>query len=222
MPPTVIGGLAAICRLGGAYRATSDLDTVNRRTADQPSQLEVLIGSGAKPADAAGVIIPTPAGDVKVDVLEVTDWDLQPLPNDPTDRLHVLAHAWAAQTATPMLIDALDPAASNGHRRVVAKVAEPGPLIAMKLQSVMNRPAAKEGTDLLDIVSLMLDSATRDIAVSQLHQTDNPMSDDIQLHTRHWFIDNRERTIRRIRAVAEGARIDDTTLDVVTALLLIG
>ena len=43
---------------------------------------------------------------------------------------------------------------------VTVAVAEPGPLITMKLQSIMNRGAAKEGTDLLDIIRLCLDPAT--------------------------------------------------------------
>jgi len=51
-------------------------------------------------------LVPTPAGNVQVDVLEVTDAELADLPDDPTDRLHVLSHAWAAATATPMLIRA--------------------------------------------------------------------------------------------------------------------
>jgi hypothetical protein len=74
-PVTVIGGLAVVCRLGGGYRVTSDLDTVNRRAPNQPGQLEVLIRSGATPTDAVGVMVPTPVGEVKVDVLEVADWD---------------------------------------------------------------------------------------------------------------------------------------------------
>jgi hypothetical protein len=41
---TVIGGLAVLCRLGTAYRATSDLDTANRRAAGEPPQLAVLLG----------------------------------------------------------------------------------------------------------------------------------------------------------------------------------
>lgn len=143
-PAIIIGGLAVICRLGGGYRATSDLDTVNRRSVDEPAQLEVLVSSGAARSDAVGVIIPTPAGDVKVDVLEVSDSDLQPLPEDPIDRLHVLSHAWAAETASFVTIGATD-GTQDGYQEVLTRVAEPGPLIAMKLQSVMNRPAAKEG-----------------------------------------------------------------------------
>jgi hypothetical protein len=90
----------------------------------------------------------------------------------------------------------------------------------MKLQSVMNRSVAKEGTDLLDIVRLLLDPVTRRVAVSQLHQVSGVMAEDIRLHARHWFIENRDHTIRRIRAINQGAAVDEASLDVISALLL--
>lgn len=40
---------------------------------------------------------------------------------------------------------------------VEVRVAEPGPLIAMKLQNLANRPSAKEATDLLDVSQLLRD-----------------------------------------------------------------
>lgn len=150
----VIGGLAVLCRLGTAYRATSDLDTANRRAAGEPAQLDVLLQhDGVTQAGPAGVWIPTPAGMVQVDVIEVSDAELSHLPDDETDRLAVLSHAWAIQTATPMRIHAASPS-DGASTEVVVRVAEPGSLIAMKLQSVMNRPVDKERTDLLDIVRL--------------------------------------------------------------------
>ena len=69
-----------------------------------------------------------------------------------------MAHAWAIDTATDLTLEVIR---SDGERvEVSALVAEPGPLIAMKLQAVMNRSAAKAGTDLLDVVRLTLDEAT--------------------------------------------------------------
>lgn len=44
-----------------------------------------------------------------------------------------------------------------GSPDLTVQVAEAGPLVAMKLQSIMNRGSAKEGTDLLDIIRLILD-----------------------------------------------------------------
>ena len=49
-------------------------------------------------------------------------------------------HAWAAATATPVHI-------RFEGRHLELPVAESGPLIAMKLQSMMNRTSAKEATD---------------------------------------------------------------------------
>ena len=82
----VIGGLAVLCRVGSAYRATSDLYTANRRAAGEPAQLDVLLHyDGVTRAGPAGVWIPTSAGMVQVDVIEVTDAELNQLPEDETD-----------------------------------------------------------------------------------------------------------------------------------------
>ncbi len=75
-PVTVVGGLAVMCRLTQPYRATSDLDTVNRRADGEPAQLQVLIASGGEQVGPARVYLQTPAGRVQIDVLEVADWEL--------------------------------------------------------------------------------------------------------------------------------------------------
>ncbi|MCV7209497.1 hypothetical protein [Mycolicibacterium canariasense] len=74
----------------------------------------------------------TLAGVVEVDVLGVTDAALRELPDDATGRLHIMAHNWAAATASPMSLR------TPGFAPVTVRVAEPGPLIAMKLQSLMD------------------------------------------------------------------------------------
>jgi hypothetical protein len=43
---------------------------------------------------------------VQVDVLEVTDADIDDLPDDPTGRLHIQSHAWAASTASALVLSA--------------------------------------------------------------------------------------------------------------------
>jgi hypothetical protein len=149
-PVVLTGGLAVICRLGNPYRATSDVDTVDRRRNDEPSQLDLLIRTGATPSGPSGALVDTSAGRVQIDVLEITDAALDQLPDDPTGRLHVLAHNWAASTASPMMLQI------QGLPPVIVQVAQAGALIAMKLQSLMDRGAAKEASDLLDIVRLTL------------------------------------------------------------------
>ena len=93
----VIGGLAVVCRLSRPHRATIDLDTVNRRRAHEPAMLKVLLASGAQASGPAGVLVPTGAGPVQVDVLEVTDAELASLPNDPGDRLESTAEPRAGR-----------------------------------------------------------------------------------------------------------------------------
>lgn len=200
----VIGGLAVLCRLTRPYRATSDLDTVNRRGTGEAPQLELLLASGAKASGVSGALVPTAAGLVQVDVLEVTDAELTDLPDDPTDHLHVLSHGWAAATATPMLIRA------GGMPDLTVAVAEPGPLIAMKLQSIMNRGATKEGTDLLDIVRLSLDPTAGPVLRSQLEAADPRLREDASRHAKRWFEDHAHRSLRLARAIPEGR---DTQLD---------
>ena len=85
-PVTVIGGLAVICRLSSPHRATSDLDIVNRRGDHQTPQLELLIAKSEPVEGHHAALVTTAAGKVIVDVLEVADADLHPLPNDPTGR----------------------------------------------------------------------------------------------------------------------------------------
>lgn len=212
-PVIVVGGLAVLCRLSRPYRATTDLDTVSRLHAGQVGQLQLLVAAGATPSGPAGVQVQTPLGSVQVDVLEVTDADFSPLPEDPTDRLHVLSHAWAAQTATPVHLVA------DNAPPVTVLVARPAALVAMKLRSVMNRGAAKEGTDLLDIVRLTTDPATAVAVIDGLRAADDQLKADALLHAGRWFHDSAARTLQRIRNIPEGAATMAEDLALVAELL---
>jgi hypothetical protein len=90
----LVGGLAVMYRLPAPYRVTTDLDTVDRRAADERSQLELLVSAGATPSGPSGALVRTPFGDVQVDVLQVTDADgsrstaaAGPLPGTSSKRL---------------------------------------------------------------------------------------------------------------------------------------
>ncbi|WP_091116457.1 prevent-host-death protein [Nocardioides psychrotolerans] len=206
-PPVIVGGLAVLARLSIPYRATVDLDIVDRLSGNVP-HLEVLRASGdAESVEPAAVLLPTPYGQVKVDVLEVRQVELDEPSDDPGDRLHASAHAWANDTAT-------DVVRSNGERiEVTTPVAEPGPLIAMKLQAVMNRSVAKQGTDLLDIVRLMLDAGARPIALRQIGAVATPVAADIALHVDLWFVRRRDLVLRSIHGVGGGEiTLDDLAL----------
>jgi hypothetical protein len=106
-PPVVVGGVAVLSRLSNPYRATVDLDVVDRLLGNVP-HLEVLrAADGAEPIHPAAVLLTTPYGTVKVDVLEVRQVELDMPSDDPGDRLHASAHAWANDTATDVTLEVI-------------------------------------------------------------------------------------------------------------------
>lgn len=176
-------------------------------------QLDIL--RAADGAELAAVLLPTPYGPVQVDVLEVRQAEIERPSDDPGDRLHASAQAWAHDTATDMTIEVIR---ADGERvEVTAPVAEPGPLIAMKLQAVMNRSVAKQGTDLLDIVRLTFDEETRADALAQIGNVEASFARDIALHVDLWFVRERRRALEWIRGAGGDLTFDD--LDLVAELL---
>jgi hypothetical protein len=216
-PPVVVGGLAVMCRLSRPYRATTDVDVVDRLRGDVP-QLQVLrAAQGAEAVEPAAVLLPTTYGPIKVDVLEVRQIELDRPSDDPGDRLHAFAHAWANDTATEVIIE-VEPLTGT---RVEAStlVAEPGPIVAMKLQAVMNRAVVKQGTDLQDIIRLILDEQARPAALSQLEGCDAATAADIALHIDLWLVRRRAQALRWIHG-AGGSDLTFDDIDLVAELLL--
>lgn len=210
----LVGGLAVMCRLSAPYRVTTDLDTVDRRGVLERSQLELLVSAGAIPSGPSGAIVHTPYGDVQVDILQVTEAEIADPPDDPTDRLHVQSHAWAASTASGLVLVA------EGLAPLAVRVAEPGPIIAMKLQSIMNRGSAKEGTDLLDIVRITLDPYCGPVSRDQLEAAAPRLRADALLHARRWFDQLADRSLGKIRAIPEGRDIESDDVRLIGDLLV--
>lgn len=216
-PPVVVGGLAVMCRLSNPYRATTDLDVVDRLLGDVPLLQVLRAARGAEPVEPASVLLPTVYGQVKVDVLEVRQIEIDQPSDDPGDRLHASAHAWANDSATEVTIEVAP--LSGAHMEVSALVAEPGPIVAMKLQALMNRAAAKQGTDLQDITRLILDEQSRPAALDQLGRCDTPTAADIALHVDLWLVRRRRQALRWIHD-AGGTDLTLDDLDLVAELLL--
>ena len=212
-PLVLVGGLAVICRLGHPYRSTGDVDTVDRRRDEELSALELLRASGADESGTTGALVQTSSGPVQVDILDITDVALDNLPDEPNDRLYYLAHNWATATATPMILR------TSGSSPVTVRVAQPGPLIAMKLHSLMNRLASKEASDLLDIVRLTLDPVTGVVARQQLSAASPQLRADALLHVRLSFVTNAARSLSRIRTISEGKSATRDEIDLVAELL---
>lgn len=104
-----------------------------------------------------------------------------------------------AETATPVVIR------SGTSVCLTVAVAEPGPLIAMKPHSIMTRGAAKEATDLLDIIRLMLDTTSGPVARDQLGQTERLPRHDAARHAGRWFGSHADRSLRPIHAAPKAA-----------------
>ena len=215
-PPVVIGGLAVLARLSQPYRVTVDLDVVDRRRGAVP-QLEILrAADGAQAVEPAAVLLPTRHGAVKVDVLEVRQVELDRPSDDPGDRLHASAHAWAHDSATDLAVEVMTRAGVLVE--ATTRIAEPGPLIAMKLQAIMNRAVNKQGTDLLDIMRLSFDAATRTTALSQIAHVEPAVAHDIETHVDLWMVRQRQRSLQWIRA-AGGTDVTLDDIDLAAELL---
>jgi hypothetical protein len=89
----------------------------------------------------------------------------------------------------------------------------------MKLQAIMNRVAAKQGTDLQDIARLILDEQIRPDALAQLGSCDTSTAADIALHVDLWLVDRRRKALRWIHDVG-GTDLTLDDLDLVAELLL--
>lgn len=101
----------------------------------------------------------------------------------------------------------------SGPVEVTTKVAEPGPLIATKIQAVMNRSVDKQGTDLRDIVRLTLDPDTRPAALSQIGTVEHAIARDISMHVDLWLVRRRDQALRWIRGTGgRGVAVDDLAL----------
>lgn len=217
--PVVIGGLAVLSRLSTPYRATTDLDVVDRLRGGEP-HLSILRRVPAARDDVttpAAVFLPTSFGEVKVDVIEVRQIELDEPSDIAGDRLHASSHAWAHECATAMTLSAH---AGDGRTlSAVVLVAEPGPLIAMKLQALEDRSFDKMGTDLQDIVRLTFDEATRSAALDQLSLTPASLADDIREHVGRWLVDRRVDALRYIQQTG-GSDITPDDIDLAAELLL--
>ena len=154
----LIGGLAVMTRLTTVHRVTDDIDAVSEQLGDDPSDIAVVLGE-----DGVAAVRRLVRG-VKVDHIDVgkvpaSKISSLELPTNEWDRAFVLAHRWGLDSATPVVINAVE------TELVVATVtcpaASPASLVAMKLQSAPRRPRTridKAANDYLDLHRLLSSS----------------------------------------------------------------
>jgi hypothetical protein len=149
-PYALIGGLAVMGRLAAVHRATQDVDTVTEATV--PTAIEVLASSvgDADPKNPARVFI----DGVRVDVIDTERFRYEDLDGiEPGDRLFVVSHRWALDTATETEVVAGDVTAS-------IPLATPAALVAMKAGALFGgrrREPRKRASDLYDLYRLVVE-----------------------------------------------------------------
>ncbi len=95
-----IGGLAVLARLGGAHRVTDDLDTVATQHGDEPTVVEAVIA--AQGTD--GALNGTKVDCIAVGDVPAAELSAEHLPDVEEDRIFVLAHRWALDTADELTL----------------------------------------------------------------------------------------------------------------------
>jgi hypothetical protein len=148
----VIGGLAVLVHLEGAHRATDDVDTVAAQHRDAPTAIDVLKAQ----LGASGTVLGIKVDCIAVGETPASAFSPSELPVDELDRIFVLAHRWAFDTAHELALVAS--AAGESTSRARCRFASPASIIAMKLQSAPRRKAEcahKAGGDYFDILRLV-------------------------------------------------------------------
>lgn len=149
-PHALVGGLAVMCRLAAVHRATQDVDTVAETTA--PTAVEVIATSVGEsdPGRPNRALI----DGIKIDVIETQSFRAEDLEGvDPIDRLFIVSHRWALETATATELIA-------GEATALIRVATPAALVAMKSGVLLGgrlREPRKRASDLYDLYRLALD-----------------------------------------------------------------
>lgn len=147
-PHALVGGLAVMCRLAAVHRVTQDVDTVVETTT--PTAVEVITSSVGMPdpSHPARAIV----DGVKIDVIDTESFRYDDLDGvGPEDRLFVISHRWALETATNTEI-----AAGRATARI--RVATPAALVAMKSGAILRgrpRDPRKRASDLFDVYRLL-------------------------------------------------------------------
>jgi hypothetical protein len=218
-PTALVGGLAVTIRLASVHRATNDVDTVSGGAGPRDLALQYLGDRDAAEENRIEV------DGVKVDVMET--WplpdDSDDLPDHHLDRLFVVGHRWALDSATPVAINAVSP---DGAALVTGKltVATVPALVACKLHALADRKGpslSKRDSDAYDLVRLLGDLVRSDDAVRALRSAPFDLASLVASEVERWFVDGALRTARLANAATVSHdQIDRDAVSTVGRLLL--
>lgn len=218
-PAALVGGLAVTIRLATVHRATNDVDTVAEGAGPRDLALQYLGDRDAAEENRIEV------DGVKVDVMET--WPLPDdsgdLPDDDLDRLFVVGHRWALDSATPVAIDAVSPAGSVIEAGTLIVATMPA-LVACKLHAIADRKGpslSKRESDALDLVRLTGDLVRSEESVRALRSAPFDLATLVAAQVERWFVDDALRTARLANAAAVShGQLDSNTVSTVGRLLL--
>lgn len=192
----VVGGLAVISHLSHLHRVTMDVDAVVWM--DSPEVLDLLVGGGASRVTNGARL---PSGHL-VDLITVGAYNPADLPPGTLDRMFILAHRWAYDTARETLITAYGARTGLPKASATAWLATPAALVAMKLQSIPRRSGPtihKRASDAYDLVRL-IDHCERNGGVSRvLASAPGDLGEFCLRQSRAYLVDEPERTVRWLR-----------------------
>lgn len=220
-PAALVGGLAVTIRLATAHRATVDVDTVAEGEGPRDLALRYLGDVDAAQTDRIEI------DGVKVDVMAT--WPLpttaDELPEKDSDRLFVLGHRWALDTATPVTVEVLDQDGVTVTQVGVLSVATVPALIACKLHAIGDRrgaSASKQESDALDLVRL-IGAVVRSVDnIESLDGAPFDLSALVVQQVERWFVADSLRTARLAGAAAASGRFEPADLSALGRLFVDG
>lgn len=206
VPVAVIGGLAVMCRLSTTHRATADVDFVS----EDPEEVSV-VGSPMQNLLAAKVVddhpVPQPGRvfvrGTKVEIIETAPLSAQAASGiEPdSDRLFVLAHRWALETATPCTV-----MVTGSDAQATVPVATVAALIAMKLNAFRVRTdERKRASDAWDVYRLLHVHGSRPELAAVFSTAPDGLCDLVRDAITHAFRIDVLRTRQRVQAYGDPA-----------------
>lgn len=190
-PHALVGGLAVMCRLVKVHRVTTDIDTVTETTT--PTAIELITSSigSSDPTNRARVFI----DGVRVDIIETEAFDDEDLEGiEGVDRLFVVAHRWALETAEPAEI-----VVAGSEDVATIRVATPAALVAMKTSALAARrprEPRKHASDLYDLYSLTVEHDREGRLAEALSAAPYGLGAQVGAHLQQAVVDNAERAAR--------------------------
>jgi hypothetical protein len=140
-------------QLAHAHRATADVDMVADDEAGELGAAVAVVAAEHGTVTTSGVVL---EDGTKIDVITTGSWRADDLPDDPLDRMFVLAHWWAVQVAEAVELRIVDGSAVVARSQIA--VAGPAALIACKLGSCRRRrDQAKVASDIYDVYRLLVE-----------------------------------------------------------------